>query len=351
MKIHSNSRRWAGFSLVELMVAMAIGIFIIGALGAAYLTGRQAYRSQDVNSRLQEAMRYAFEAMSYEIRMAGYTGCGGIHDVPVKSIACGSGTCPPNVGMEDGTFQPIAVYTITSAGAGWTNNPAGITPLKGTNVISIRRMNECGASLVGNYDPNNANVQISSATSCGFNEGDVLMITNCSKTDIFRAENVSSGGGKITIAHSQGKHYNSATKLPDSPFGPDSQIAKFKWTAFYVALNAKGIPALYSVDMSCAAPKDCTQELAEDIYDIQAKIGIDADSNGALDGAYKAPVDVGVAEWSKASSLVLTLSARSKDDGVATQTSAAYQFNGASVTDRRLKQSLSSTVGVRNMLP
>lgn len=349
MKISRNSRRGAGFSLVELLIAMAIGIFIIGALGAAYLTGRQAYRSQDVNSRLQEAIRYAFEAMSFEIRMAGYTGCGGMHDVAVKSIACGAGDCPPNVGMEDGAFQPIVIYTITSAGAGWTSKPAGITPLKGTNVISIRRMSECGASLVGNYDPNNANVQVSNATSCGFKEGDVLMITNCSKTDIFRANNVSSGGGKITIAHSKGSGYNSDTKLPDSPFGPDSQLAKFKWTAFYVALNAKGVPALFSVDLSCAAPKDCTQELAEDIYDIQANVGVDADGNGSLDGPYVAPGTI--SDWSKVSSLVLTLSARSKDDGMATQTSADYQFDGAAVSDRRLKQTLSSTVGVRNMLP
>ena len=71
-----GARRMRGLSLVELMVAMVLGLFLIGGVLSVFVSTRQANRSTDGLSRLQENARIAFEMMARELRAAGGAGCG-----------------------------------------------------------------------------------------------------------------------------------------------------------------------------------------------------------------------------------------------------------------------------------
>ncbi|RFC35371.1 MAG: type IV pilus assembly protein PilW [Candidatus Nitrotoga sp. SPKER] len=61
----------AGFSLVELMIAITLGLIVLLAVGSIYIGSRQTYRVQEDNARLQEAGRYALEVLGRSIRQAG----------------------------------------------------------------------------------------------------------------------------------------------------------------------------------------------------------------------------------------------------------------------------------------
>ena len=65
----------AGVTLIELMVAMALGLAIIAAVGYVYVAWTQGYRVQDAQSQMQDDARFITETLSREIRMAGYFGC------------------------------------------------------------------------------------------------------------------------------------------------------------------------------------------------------------------------------------------------------------------------------------
>ncbi|MDQ3267653.1 MAG: PilW family protein [Pseudomonadota bacterium] len=65
------SRHQAGFSLVELMISMTLGLIVLLAVGSIYIGSRQTYRVQDDNARIQEAGRYALEVIGRSIRQAG----------------------------------------------------------------------------------------------------------------------------------------------------------------------------------------------------------------------------------------------------------------------------------------
>ena len=67
-------RRQAGFSLVELMIAITLGLVVLLAVGSIYLGSRQTYRVQEDNARMQEAGRYALEVIGRSIRQAGADG-------------------------------------------------------------------------------------------------------------------------------------------------------------------------------------------------------------------------------------------------------------------------------------
>lgn len=61
-----------GTSLVELMIAVAIGLIVILAAVALYLGGASTLRVQDEASRLDDSGRFALESITRLIRVAGY---------------------------------------------------------------------------------------------------------------------------------------------------------------------------------------------------------------------------------------------------------------------------------------
>ncbi|AHF05565.1 hypothetical protein MARPU_11805 [Marichromatium purpuratum 984] len=66
--------RQRGFSLIELMIASTISLMMIAALGAVMVSTRTTQRTTDTLAMLQEDARYAFLALTRDVRMAGYTG-------------------------------------------------------------------------------------------------------------------------------------------------------------------------------------------------------------------------------------------------------------------------------------
>lgn len=64
-----------GFSLVELMVAMVIGLIITFAVVQIFTTSRTTYQTDEGLARVQENGRFAVEFLTREIRQAGDIGC------------------------------------------------------------------------------------------------------------------------------------------------------------------------------------------------------------------------------------------------------------------------------------
>jgi type IV pilus assembly protein PilW len=64
--------RQSGMSLVEVMVAMTIGLVILIALGYFFISSSQINRTTDDVSRMQESGRNALELIGRAVRQAGY---------------------------------------------------------------------------------------------------------------------------------------------------------------------------------------------------------------------------------------------------------------------------------------
>jgi type IV pilus assembly protein PilW len=66
--------RIRGFSLVELMVALIIGSFLIIGAVTVYVQSRNTYSVNETVARLQENARYALSTLEPDIRLANYWG-------------------------------------------------------------------------------------------------------------------------------------------------------------------------------------------------------------------------------------------------------------------------------------
>ena len=67
--------RTPGFSLIELMVAIVLGIIVTLGIITMFSGTQQSLSSVNGQARIQENSRYALDFMSRALRMAGYLGC------------------------------------------------------------------------------------------------------------------------------------------------------------------------------------------------------------------------------------------------------------------------------------
>lgn len=64
-----------GFGLIELMVAMTLGLVISLALAQMFIGSKITYLSQTASASLQEDARFALNKLAQDIRMVGTFGC------------------------------------------------------------------------------------------------------------------------------------------------------------------------------------------------------------------------------------------------------------------------------------
>lgn len=68
-------RHQRGFGLLEVTLALAIGLMVLAAAGQLFVSAHQGWQLQGAALRLQDDARLALVRMAQDIRMAGMFGC------------------------------------------------------------------------------------------------------------------------------------------------------------------------------------------------------------------------------------------------------------------------------------
>lgn len=69
-------KQLTGFTLVELMVAMVLGLLVLGGALTVFLANQTTGRANQALAEIQNTARMAHLLMAHDIRNAGFTGCG-----------------------------------------------------------------------------------------------------------------------------------------------------------------------------------------------------------------------------------------------------------------------------------
>ena len=67
-----KSKTQRGLTLIELMIAMTIGLILMLVIGTVFTSSRQAFRVQEDNAHIQESGRFALEIIGRSIKQAGH---------------------------------------------------------------------------------------------------------------------------------------------------------------------------------------------------------------------------------------------------------------------------------------
>jgi type IV pilus assembly protein PilW len=354
-----NSKQ-KGFTLLELMIAMVLGLILVAGVIQIFISNKQAYRVTDAHSKLQDNARFALEVLSSDIRSAGFSGCRAIEDMNVVTIA--DAPIPASFD-ENNSISGSNAQTATT----W--NPALSaslgTVVGGTDVITVQRGQSCGGTLVKNVTSSNAQIHIFSPNTCNVQAGDVLMLTDCSDAHVFRASNASTpGGGKQTIAHAAGNQANhfckSYSSLPQTGacdsgnaklYDYDAELLAFSSASYFIRLDTNGDPALWVYSHTAAEVAGINPiELIKGIEDMQIEYGVDTNDDDIVDNYSDANVIAAAGQWDKVLSARISLLAQTQQQRLTTA-DQSINFNGAPVADTsdgRLRRVFTTTIGVRN---
>lgn len=100
--------RQQGLSLIELMVAMGLGLLLVFGIGTIYVGSKQTYRMQEANARVQETGRFALEAIGRSLRQAG-ADANITANVTAITLECSPPTCTAINGTNGASTDTVTV--------------------------------------------------------------------------------------------------------------------------------------------------------------------------------------------------------------------------------------------------
>lgn len=333
-KINQKSRQ-QGVTLIELMVALAIGLIATAAMLKVYIDASRIYRFNDGLARLQENGRFALEFIRRDVRAAGFWGCN-----------------------SDSALSNV----INPASNSWINIAAGhIEGLNGTarsgqpdtsDSITLRGAFSSGVSVTSPMTSTSSDITVDSVL--GFSKDSPAVISDCENADFFSISNTPSNEASA-LSHSASG--NNVSNELSKAYQTDARVYQARQITYCIAPGANdAIPALRrltnpSASQTCSANGD---ELIEGIENLQFLYGedtdADADGNGG-DGNANRYLAAGTAglDIDRVVSLRLSMLVRSIENNLSS-TSTSYTFNGATITpdDRYLRKVFTTTITLRN---
>lgn len=237
-----------GFTLIELMVALLLGLIVIGGVASVFLANQQTYRTNNALGDVQDSSRLAFEMLAHDIRNAQLTGCNNnarFTNVLKNGPANGGTAWWANWG------NAIAGY-----GSG-TTDPAVTSGTAATNRVSttdsIELLGAADTTISVNvHSPSAATPQFTiNGTAGDLQSGDVIVVCDPDHATILKTTTYTASSNTITYDAtnncSTGLGYPGVCVASGNPytFGQSALIAKLSAVDWYIGVNPVGGQSLY----------------------------------------------------------------------------------------------------------
>lgn len=326
-----------GFSLVELMVAMTIGLILLGGAISVLYSAKLTYNENERVARLQESGRAAVEIMLRDMRAGGYRGCDEF--IPADNLTNASAS--PTALMSNFS-APVQGYESTSASAWSPAVDASITSPRGGNDILVVRTTPSGAPTFitsAAMPSSTADISVNNPLSLAKFDGTMGIISDCVNAAVFDVSNTTLGS-PATVKH------NSSDLGVAFPL--NSRVVPVDTVVYYIrdsgtVRNGVRNPSLWRI-----TNRDGAQELVEGVEAMQVLYGVDTTGSMTV-GAYQNAS--AVTNWSRVISVSIALLIRSVEPTSPSPEARTYNLLGTNVTtasDRYQRTLYTTTVALRN---
>ncbi len=142
--ISFNKKQQLGLTLVELMIAMVIGLVLVGGVIQIFVANNQTYRVTENMSRVQENGRFVLDNLGKIVRLAGFQG--NTEAAPDNSFPSTTFTAP----------EPAVVFAARQVISGTDGGVSGGGALDPSDVLFVRfrgadkgAMTDCTGTSIG----------------------------------------------------------------------------------------------------------------------------------------------------------------------------------------------------------
>ncbi|WP_028117988.1 PilW family protein [Ferrimonas senticii] len=313
-------RRQCGLTLVELLLALLIGLFVVGGSYSIFSMSASSVQSTGQYTQLQDSSRMALRMLQEDLSQAGFfadmTGIDLVNGSNLLAIPAVTGTDCNGVGTNNRSFPSGVGHfrTLWAFTAGGSTGISCLTAISaGSDVLQIKRL-------------------LGPEQAPGSEQADRYYFIN----------NLS-----------QGRFYNGGSGTPTLAGG---RVWQYQHRVYYVA-DDNGVPTLYRRSLSSTDLMGSAEALVAGVEEIRYQFGIDADGDSVVD-SYLTAAQVSNDIWDQvgdnrivAVRINLLLRSNDSDNSMPTSGSTSYQMAGSTrmiVADQHRRSLLSATVMLRN---
>lgn len=345
---HHERQAVSGFTLIEMMIAMLLGLVVIAGVASVFLAGQQSFRTNSALGEVEDGSRIAFELMSRDIREAGLIGC----DSTNNRVANVLGNGPNNGGTDwwanwhnalhgyGGANSNAADGDVDQADPAVTTGSGVGQRVAGTDSIEIISAGTLPSSVAADKEPA-ANFKLNEPSST-LQSGDVIIVCSPDHATIVQISNYNDSN--VTVVHntgnavqpgncSKGLGYPSncgSTNGNIYTFPPNSLISTLSAGDWYVGYNSAGGTSLYRIGLTNVNQTSMAtqaQEIVRGVTDMQITY-LQTPNTSFVAAA-------SVTDWSQVVAVRVTLTLQST-------------FKRATVDSTPITRTYSATTTVRN---
>ena len=252
-------RRQQGVTLVELMIALAIGLLVTVAMLKVYVDASGMYRFNEGLARVQENGRFALEFIRRDARVAGFWGC--------------NSNAKPNPGIKEASDAYIDVDRYITGTEGGDNDPDSIT---------FRSATGSGVLVTSGMSNENSRITVDPESIGSLSKDTAALISDCENGDLFQITGISG----TTLEHTVAADANASPDL-SKKYLAGARVYEARQTTYCVAdgigkdKDGKPIPSLRrAYGKNSVSDCETGDELLEGIENMQILYGEDTDADG-----------------------------------------------------------------------
>lgn len=291
--------RQAGLSLVELMIAMALGMLILGAVATLFANNSRVRQETEKTSQQIENGRYATQALVDDLRLAGYYG-------EFSPVGLTTPASVPDPAQADVASLTAAIMLPVQGYDNASGLPSALGTLladlrSGSDVLVVRRASTCVAGATGCDAVDTTRNTYFQTTLCSNqlnNLGAASQILISRTASEFSTSNAAVTGSA-----------NPPAFLAKKDCATAADLRTYYTRIYFVADNnqaSDGIPTLKVAELG--AGSFTISPLVEGVEQLQLEYGLDTNNDGSPDSYTASPADA--AAWRQVTAVKIHLLAR-----------------------------------------
>jgi type IV pilus assembly protein PilW len=263
MNTERNTHRQSGFTLIELMIAMVLGLMVMGGVVTLFAQSQRSFQVDKDVSSMQAEARFALQEIARDLRMAGFVS----DPLNPASIFPDAGLA---VGIDCGVaVQPNWIYGLRDGVTGEINTVTTV---------------------------DNATAGTATASYACITGGELRPTTDVLGTkrvvgNTTAVANLLPGAVYIRANGSFGRMYiNGAVPGVPVPFNDWEYRPHIYYIRNFTTVAGDGIPSLCRKVLAWGAPPTMQTEcIAQGVEDLQVEFGLDPDGDGNVNAYMSNP--------------------------------------------------------------